>query len=393
LFLEEFCPTSGYGLKIESIEKTDYTFVLDATFTNPDPWDIVLQVLTNPTALIPIGNLPAGEYSITLYIKYDDMFWETEKWTATFRCSAGWITVTGFEVEMPIENKTTVLGEEISIFMVALVGTELSSSQIFDTYLYNSNYSLFSRWSQDKVFLCVWTHVDPGYNKTLRWNLYRYDGGKYFPPPPGNYYLIGALMGNGEIRDVTPAILIKIDNSTITPIAEDVQLPLVELKTDKTEYALGENVTITLTNIGITYARIGGYPCVEIHTYPEGEYVWPWIIAFLAWGLAPGESETWIWNQCNEFTQSPVEPGMYVVNDTQGWGLSTFFEIEAQPPPPGDLNGDGTADILDLFIVAEAYGTFKGDPDYNSEADINRDDIIDIYDLFMAAENYGKTYS
>lgn len=76
------CPTSGYGLKIESIEKTDYTFVLNAIFTDPD-FGFVAQVLTNPTALIPIGNLLAGKYSITLHIQCD-YIWGTETWTAPF---------------------------------------------------------------------------------------------------------------------------------------------------------------------------------------------------------------------------------------------------------------------------------------------------------------------
>jgi len=224
-------PTGGYGLKIKSVEKTDYEFLLSADFTEPSPGCIVIQMLTNPIALIPIGKLSEGEYSITLHIDkyvvycYDGMsryYMGTETWKATFKCSSGWITVTSSEVEMSIENKVTPLGEELSIFMVAPVGAFwLPDSQVFDVYLYDSNGSLFSFWSQDKCFLCVITSVPPGYNATLRWNLYCYDTvtGKYLPPPPGNYYLVGAIMGCGhEPADVTPPILLKIDNFAITPI-------------------------------------------------------------------------------------------------------------------------------------------------------------------------------
>ncbi len=223
--------SSGYGMGIESVEKMDYTFVLNANFTDSGPGVIVLTVITNPTALIPIGNLPTGEYSITLNIdnyRYDYFdgtwyYWYVgrETWTAAFKCSAGWITVKSHSVEMSIENITTPLGKDLSILMVAPMGALSSSSQIFDIYLYDSNYSLFSFWSQDKCFLCVLTSVPPGYNATLSWNLYCYDPatGKYFPPPPGNYYLVGAIMGCGhEPADVTPPILLKIDNFAITPI-------------------------------------------------------------------------------------------------------------------------------------------------------------------------------
>ena len=99
------------------------------------------------------------------------------------------------------------------------------------------------------------------------------------------------------------------------------------LETDKDVYILGENVTITLKNIGSETIQIGGYPAWQIYTYPEEEMVYPMIFAWLAWSLEPGMNDTFIWNQYNEFTQSPAETGMYVVRDTQGWGLSAYFEI------------------------------------------------------------------
>jgi len=101
------------------------------------------------------------------------------------------------------------------------------------------------------------------------------------------------------------------------------------LETDKCVYTLGENVTITLTNNGSERVDIGGYPAWQIFTYPREEPVYPAIFASLAWYLDPGENDTFVWNQYNEFNHSFVKPGAYVVRDTQGWGLSTHFEIIA----------------------------------------------------------------
>ena len=101
------------------------------------------------------------------------------------------------------------------------------------------------------------------------------------------------------------------------------------LETDKCVYTLGENVTITLTNNGSERVDIGGYPAWQIFTYPGEEPVYPAIFASLAWYLDPGENDTFVWNQYNEFNHSFVKPGAYVVRDTQGWGLSAHFEIIA----------------------------------------------------------------
>jgi len=58
---------------------------------------------------------------------------------------------------------------------------------------------------------------------------------------------------------------------------------------------------------------------------------------------------------------------------------------------PGDLNGDGTVDIYDAIILANAYNSRPGAPNWNVAADINNDGTVDIYDAILLANNYGKT--
>jgi parallel beta-helix repeat protein len=58
----------------------------------------------------------------------------------------------------------------------------------------------------------------------------------------------------------------------------------------------------------------------------------------------------------------------------------------------GDLNHDGTIDIVDIILVAIAFGTYPNHSRWNPEADLNQDGKIDIYDLVLVAQNYGKTY-
>jgi hypothetical protein len=56
----------------------------------------------------------------------------------------------------------------------------------------------------------------------------------------------------------------------------------------------------------------------------------------------------------------------------------------------GDVNGDGIVNTEDLFMVAGAFGTQEGDPDYDPELDLNHDGFIDIRDLSIIGRNYGN---
>lgn len=55
-----------------------------------------------------------------------------------------------------------------------------------------------------------------------------------------------------------------------------------------------------------------------------------------------------------------------------------------------DLNHDGKVDILDITVVAKAYGSRKGQPNYRARIDFNHDKIINIFDVVMIARYYGS---
>jgi hypothetical protein len=57
----------------------------------------------------------------------------------------------------------------------------------------------------------------------------------------------------------------------------------------------------------------------------------------------------------------------------------------------GDVNNDGSVDILDLILVSEAFNTQPGDPKYDMYADINRDGFIDVLDMIIVSTNLGTT--
>jgi hypothetical protein len=59
---------------------------------------------------------------------------------------------------------------------------------------------------------------------------------------------------------------------------------------------------------------------------------------------------------------------------------------------PGDINGDGLVELSDMFLAAEAYGSFSGHPRWNPAADENEDGMVDMIDLFFIGSNFGKKY-
>lgn len=58
-----------------------------------------------------------------------------------------------------------------------------------------------------------------------------------------------------------------------------------------------------------------------------------------------------------------------------------------------DCNKDGVVDIFDCEVVAFAFGSAFGDPEYDPSADLYLDRIVDIFDLSMVALQFGQRLS
>jgi hypothetical protein len=93
------------------------------------------------------------------------------------------------------------------------------------------------------------------------------------------------------------------------------------------------------------------------------------------------------------------DTGVVLSSDVSGyagyvWANVThlsMFALIGKPPPAGDINFDGTVNILDIFIVANAFGSKPGDENWNATADLNKDGTVNILDIFAVAWDFGKT--
>jgi len=81
-------------------------------------------------------------------------------------------------------------------------------------------------------------------------------------------------------------------------------------------------------------------------------------------------------------------PYIIDANNTDRYPLKNPINYGPNP----DLNNDGIVDILDIAIVAKAYGSYTGHPRWNPKADLNGDAMVDIIDVAKVAKEYGKKW-
>jgi len=89
------------------------------------------------------------------------------------------------------------------------------------------------------------------------------------------------------------------------------------------------------------------------------------------------------------FTQTGIHNVSLTITDTHGLFNTTVSKIVVTFIT--DRNRDRTVNILDISIVAMAFGTKQGDENYNILADLDKNNEVNILDISTVAMDYGKT--
>lgn len=90
--------------------------------------------------------------------------------------------------------------------------------------------------------------------------------------------------------------------------------------------------------------------------------------------------------ELNSVTLDDAGPYDVVVSNACGETVSEQAELTVTPKP-GDINGDGVVNGLDLLILLSAWGTCS-DPN-DCPADLNDDGVVDGLDLLVLLSNWG----
>jgi hypothetical protein len=83
--------------------------------------------------------------------------------------------------------------------------------------------------------------------------------------------------------------------------------------------------------------------------------------------------------------------GTYDITATNPGGAAATLYYGYKVSIQGDINGDGRVSLTDLALLAAAYGTQSGNPNYNPNADLNGDGRVSLTDLAILAANYGRS--
>lgn len=108
--------------------------------------------------------------------------------------------------------------------------------------------------------------------------------------------------------------------------------------------------------------------------------------------LLPGEEQTIIFNWdtsgvqcCHNYTLTATATIVPVDNDPSD---NTFTDGKVKIRIPGDANGDGTVDMADVSIIADAFLAEPGHPLWNPDADMNYDNSIDMADISIVVDHF-----
>lgn len=84
--------------------------------------------------------------------------------------------------------------------------------------------------------------------------------------------------------------------------------------------------------------------------------------------------------------------GLQVNGPVNPYVFRRLYTRQTPPDLVGDLTGDGVVDIFDIVIVAKAFSSVLGDPNWDQRADINGDNKVDIFDMVVLVIHYGDVW-
>jgi hypothetical protein len=119
----------------------------------------------------------------------------------------------------------------------------------------------------------------------------------------------------------------------------------------------------------------------------------PWVTLDSLGGTLAGHDSTTVMVSINSGADS-LAPTTYndtvtFTNTTNGAGDTSRSVSLTITTRPGDVDGDGHVDVVDLLYLVDAFGSVTGDANYDPRCDFNGDGSVDVVDLLILVENFG----
>jgi hypothetical protein len=144
-------------------------------------------------------------------------------------------------------------------------------------------------------------------------------------------------------------------------------------------------------NVRATIANLGSYDEV----YNVTVYANKTVIGSLT-GYLPNGTSVETFYVCNttglEYGNYTLSAFAWPVSGETNTANNNFKGPTVCVSIPGDINGDGTVNILDGIINAKAFLSTPGKPNWNPNADINGDNVVNMLDAIILANHFLQHY-
>jgi len=287
--------------------------------------------------------------------------------------SANNVTEDNHSVWLDSSSNNSISGNNIANNAFGIRLDSSSSNSIFHNSFVNNNPQVISTSGS----LNVW---DDGYPS----------GGNYWSDYNGTDVFSGAYQnrtGGDGIGD-TPYVIdaSNVDHYPFMNPWSPPDIAVTNLTSTKTVIVQGD-----LCNLAVVVANLGGY----YETFNVTAYANMTAIGVRTVTVSVRNSTVilFTWNTTGfalgNYTVKAVADTVPGETNTAN-NVLTYYKIAVTIP--GDLNGDFQVDLADLVLLAKAYGSRPGDPNWNSNADLACRGIIDLTDLVTLAMHYGQHY-
>lgn len=80
--------------------------------------------------------------------------------------------------------------------------------------------------------------------------------------------------------------------------------------------------------------------------------------------------------------------GLRITGAIARGGVNYPVDLTISQAVPGDINGDGTVDVVDLLYFVDSFGLSEGETGYDARCDFNKDQKVDVVDLLTFVQDY-----